>query len=80
MLDKIYRRVDFVPRSRFGGSRTKKGGRGVGEGERRKRDLAKYVCVGQNLVYESTAHALSLTCFHVYSTDSEFDNALRFAL
>ena len=58
----------------------KKGRGGVGEGERRKRDLAKYVCVGQNLVYESTAHALSLTCFHVYSTDSEFDNALRFAL
>ena len=31
--------IDFVPRSRFGGSRTKKGG---GGGERRKRDLAKY--------------------------------------
>ena len=54
-------------------------GRGRGR-ERRKRDLAKYDCVGQNLAHVSTAHALNLTCFHVYSTDIEFDTALRFAL
>ena len=52
---------DLVPRSRFGSSRTKKQGRGR---ERRKRDLAKYDCVGQNLAHASTVHALNLTCFH----------------
>ena len=72
--------TDLVPRSRFGGSRTKKQGRGVGERERRKRDLAKYDCVGQNLAHASTAHAQNLTCFDVYSTDIEFDTTLRFAL
>ena len=46
----------------------------------RKRDLAKYDCVGQNLAHASTAHALNLTCFDVYSTEIEFDTALRFAL
>ena len=56
---------DLVPRSRFGGSRAKTGGGGRGGGrERRKRDLAKYDCVGQNLAHASTAHAPSL----VYST------------
>ena len=72
--------VYLVPRSRFGGSRRKKGGGGGGGGERRKRDLAKYDCVGQNLAHASTAHARSLTCFQVYSTNIEFDTALRFAL
>ena len=57
----------------------KNGGGGRGR-ERRKRDLAKYDCVGQNLAHASTAHALNLTCFHVYSTDIEFDSALRFVL
>ena len=54
--------TDPVPRSRFGGSRTKNKGRGEENGERRKRDLAKYDCVGQNLAHASTAHALNLTC------------------
>ena len=54
--------ADLVPQSRFGGSRTKKGGGGRGR-ERRKRDLAKYDCVGQNLDHALTAHARSLTCF-----------------
>ena len=57
----------------------KNGGGGRGR-ERRKRDLAKYVCVGQNLAHASTVHALNLTGFHVYSTDIELDTALRFAL
>ena len=35
------------------------GGRGM---ERRKRDLVKYDCVGQNLAHASTAHALMLWC------------------
>ena len=30
--------------------------------ERRKRDLVKYDCVGQNLAHASTAHALMLWC------------------
>ena len=47
---------DLVPRSRFGGSRTKNRGRGRGR-ERRTRDLAKY-----DLAHASTAHALNLTC------------------
>ena len=59
------------------GQKNRGGGRGR---ERRKRDLAKYDCVGQNLAHASTAHALNLTCFNVYSTDIEFDTALRFAL
>ena len=46
----------------------------------KKRDLAKYDCVGQNLAHASTAHALNLPCFHVYSTAIEFDTALHFAL
>ena len=51
---------DLVPRSRFGGSRTKKGeGRGK---ERRKRVLAKYDCVGQNL-----AHALTANLFFIWT-------------
>ena len=57
----------------------KNGGGGRGR-ERRKRDLAKYDCVGQNLAHASTAHAQNLTCFHVYSTDIGFDSALRFVL
>ena len=45
---------DLVFRSRFGDSRAKKGdGR---ERERKKRVLAKYDCVGQNLAHALTAN------------------------
>ena len=60
----------------------KGGGGGGGGGGKRKGDLAKYDCVDQNLAHASTAHALNLTCFHVYiySTGIEFDTALPFPL
>ena len=40
----------------------KKGGGGGGRGKERKK--------GQNLTHASTAHALNLTCFHVYGHTS----------
>ena len=53
----------------------KKGG-GEGKGEEETRS-GKIRLRGSDA---STAHALNLTCFHVYSTDIEFNTVLRFAL
>ena len=54
---------DLVPRSRFGGSRTKKQGRGEGKGEEETRS-GKIRLRGSESA--STAHAQNLTCFDVY--------------
>ena len=55
----------------------KKQGRGKGKGEEETRS-GKIRLRGPESA--STAHALNLTCFHVYSTDIEFDTALSFVL
>ena len=52
---------DLVPRSRFGGSRTKNGG-GEGKGEEETRS-GKIRLRGPELAHKSTVHGPSLTCF-----------------
>ena len=60
----------------------KKTGEGGGEGRGGNEIWQNTIAwaTRQNLAHASTAHALNLTCFHVYSTDIEIDTALRFAL
>ena len=72
---------DLVPRSRFGGSRTKNRGRGEGKGEEETRSGKIRLRGPESGPRVNCACSKSDLFFHVCSADIhiEFDTVLRFA-